>query len=184
MPEKTRSDEWNIDMMHSEFVRLFGMDITDISDWKTSEEITDQKAFDILLRLAKRRYEQQRQRYGELMHSAERQIALHVLDASWKKHLQNMDHLQMGIGLRGYAQKNPLNEYKKEAFQLFEEMMTNFKRMLISYICKLELSDDEINEMRRSHEERDANLNAVQARNGTCGCGSGLKFKHCCGKLK
>ncbi|MDR0449091.1 MAG: preprotein translocase subunit SecA [Rickettsiales bacterium] len=180
IPEKTRPDGWNIELMHSEFIKLFGMDITDIGDWKTSEEITEMKAFEILLRLAKKRYENQRQRYGKLMYSAEKQIALHVLDASWKKHLQNMDYLQTGIGLRGYGQKNPLNEYKKEAFMLFEDMMINFKRMLISYICKLELSDAELEDMRRAHEQSDAALN----RNDICSCGSGLKYKHCCGKLK
>ncbi|MDR0319823.1 MAG: preprotein translocase subunit SecA [Rickettsiales bacterium] len=180
IPEKSRPDEWNIELMHSEFIRLFGMDITDIGDWKTNAEITEMKAFETLLRLAKRRYESQRQRYGNGMFSAEKQIALHVLDAGWKKHLQNMDYLQTGIGLRGYGQKNPLNEYKKEAFALFEEMMANFKRALVAYICKLEMSESDIDEMKKQHEQADAALN----RNDACPCGSGLKYKHCCGKLK
>ncbi|MCL2629570.1 MAG: preprotein translocase subunit SecA [Alphaproteobacteria bacterium] len=180
MPEKVRSEDWNIEMMHSEFVRLFGLDIVDIWDWKTSDTITDHKAFEILHGLAKRRYEQQRTKYGELINAAEKQIALHAIDSCWKKHLQNMDYLQTGIGLRGYGQKNPLNEYKKEAFGLFEEMMNNMKRMLITYICKLELTNEEINEMRQQHEASDASLN----RNDKCPCESGLKYKHCCGKLK
>ncbi|MDR2685704.1 MAG: preprotein translocase subunit SecA [Rickettsiales bacterium] len=185
MPEKSRADEWNTEAMHNDFVRFFGMDITDIDAWKTSETITDQKAFETLLGLAKRRYENQRLKYGELMHSAERQISLHALDACWKKHLQNMDYLQTGIGLRGYGQKNPLYEYKKEAFQLFEDMMINFKRMLISYVCKLQLSEEEINAMRQSQEDSDASLNQTEERrNSACPCGSGLKYKHCCGKLK
>jgi preprotein translocase subunit SecA len=191
MPEKARSDEWNIDEMHEEFARVFGLDITDIWDWKTNETITDMQAFDILLKLAKRRYDNQRVRYGDLMNVAEKQIALHALDANWKKHLQNMDYLQTGIGLRGYAQKNPLYEYKKEAFALFADMMTTFKRMVIAYICKFQMTDDEIRAMQKQHEEADANLQAntqqvptaQPSRNDLCPCGSGLRYKHCHGKL-
>jgi len=197
IPEKSRPDAWNMTGIHDAMLRTFGIDITDLEAWKTDDSITEYKAFEGLLRLAKQRYEHQRERYGdELMKQAQRQTALHALDANWRKHLASMDHLQTGIGLRGYAQKNPLYEYKREAFDLFRNMMFNFKAMALTYICRLELSREEVDDMKKEHEQRDAGLNPMDnagdgaarpqgtGRNDLCPCGSGLKYKHCCGKLK
>ncbi|MCL1902677.1 MAG: preprotein translocase subunit SecA [Alphaproteobacteria bacterium] len=190
IPEKSRPEDWNMTGIHDAMMRTFGIDITDLDSWKTNEGMTEHKAFEDLMRLARGRYEYQRERYGaEMMSSAERQTALHSLDTNWRKHLAAMDHLQTGIGLRGYAQKNPLYEYKREAFDLFRNMMMNFKSMALAYICRLELSREDIDDMKAEHDARDAGLNssannAAPSRNDACPCGSGFKYKHCCGKLK
>ena len=188
IPEKTRPEDWNIAGIHDAMQRVFGMDITDLDSWKTDESITEQKAYESLLRLAQNRYDHQAERYGpELMQTAQKQMMLSALDNTWRKHLQAMDMLQSGIGLRGYAQKNPLYEYKREAFELFRGMMNNFKSMSMAYLCRMELSRDDIDATKREHEERDATLNTAPGttnRNALCPCGSGLKYKHCCGKLK
>ncbi len=193
IPEKSTTEDWNIDRMREQMLMTFGLNITDMDKWRNDPEITDVKAFQALHGLARDRYDAQRKRYGnELMHQAERQVTLHALDTCWKKHLQNMDHLQAGIGLRGYGQKNPLNEYKKEAFELFAEMMYHFKVMALTYICRLELSRDDLDAMKRDQEQHDENLNEADvaenqgtkvSRNDQCPCGSGKKYKHCCGKL-
>ena len=98
-----------------------------------------------------------------------------------------MDYLQSAIGLRGYAQKNPLYEYKREALDLFKNTVNNFKIMSISYICRMELTRDDVAATEAERAKHDAGLNQATGsdsrRNAPCPCGSGLKFKHCCGKL-
>ena len=188
IPEKAHQMDWNIKGIHDAMLRVFALDITDIEKWKTDENITERKAFETLVNLATRRYEHQAAKYGpELMQMASRQMMLGALDAVWKKHLQQMDYLQSAIGLRGYAQKNPLYEYKNEALELFKNTVNNFKIMSISYICRMELTREDVNATEKQRAERDAALNQATGdsrRNAPCPCGSGKKFKHCCGKLQ
>ena len=187
IPEKAMPADWNVAGIHNAMMRVFALDITDIEKWKTDETITERKAFDTLLNLALRRYEHQATKYGtELMQMASRQMMLGALDAVWKKHLQQMDYLQSAIGLRGYAQKNPLYEYKREALDLFKNTVNNFKIMSVSYICRMELTRDDVTATEAERAKHDAGLNQAMGdsrRNAPCPCGSGLKFKHCCGKL-
>ena len=113
-------------------------------------------------------------------------MMLGALDSVWKKHLQQMDYLQSAIGLRGYAQKNPLYEYKREALELFKNTVNNFKIMSISYICRMELTREDVaatEAERMKHDEKLNQATGSERRNSPCPCGSGLKFKHCCGKL-
>ena len=187
IPEKAMPADWNLDGIHNAMMRVFALDITDIEQWKTSEDITERKAYDILFNLALRRYESQAAKYGpELMQMASRQMMLGALDAVWKKHLQQMDYLQSAIGLRGYAQKNPLYEYKREALELFKNTVNNFKIMSMSYICRMELTREDVAATEAARAKHDAGLNQAtgnERRNAPCPCGSGLKYKHCCGKL-
>ena len=188
IPEKVMPADWNIAGIHNAMLRVFAMDITDIEKWKTDEQITERKAFEILQNLALRRYDAQAAKYGpELMQMASRQMMLGALDAVWKKHLQQMDYLQSSIGLRGYAQKNPLYEYKREALELFKNTINNFKIMSMSYICRMELTREDVAATAAEHAKHDAGLNQAAGsnnrRNALCPCGSGQKFKHCCGKL-
>ena len=188
IPEKAMPADWNLTGIHNAMLRVFAMDITDIEKWKTDEQITERKAFEVLQNLALRRYEAQATKYGpELMQMASRQMMLGALDAVWKKHLQQMDYLQSAIGLRGYAQKNPLYEYKREALDLFKNTINNFKIMSISYICRMELTRENVAATAAEHAKHDAGLNQAAGmdarRNALCPCGSGQKFKHCCGKL-
>ena len=186
IPEKVMPADWNIDAIHNAMLQTFALDITDIEKWKTDEEITDRKAYEVLNGLALRRYEQQTEKYGaELMQMASRQMMLGALDAVWKRHLQQMDYLQTAIGLRGYAQKNPLYEYKREALGLFKNTINNFKAMSVAYICRMELTREKVDAAAAEHAKHDADMNqSTEARrNAPCPCGSGLKYKHCHGKL-
>ena len=188
MPEKSMPADWNLVAIHNAMMRVFALDITDIEKWKTDEAITERKAYEVLVNLATQRYQHQAQKYGpELMQMASRQMMLGALDAVWKKHLQQMDYLQSAIGLRGYAQKNPLYEYKREALDLFKNTVNNFKIMSLSYICRMELTRDDVAATEAERAKHDAGLNQATGgdarRNAPCPCGSGVKFKHCCGKL-
>ena len=187
IPEKALPADWNIKGLHDAMVRVFALDITDIEQWKADETITERKAYDTLLQLALQRYRQQAEKYGpDMMQMATRQMMLGALDSVWKQHLQQMDYLQTGIGLRGYAQKNPLYEYKREALGLFKNTINNFKIMSVAYISRMELTRADVDATERQRAEHDQALNsgADARRNAPCPCGSGLKYKHCCGKLK
>ena len=187
IPEKALPADWNLDAIHNAMMRVFALDITDIEKWKTDETITERKAYDTLLGLAMRRYASQAAKYGtDLMQMASKQMMLGALDSVWKKHLQQMDYLQSAIGLRGYAQKNPLYEYKREALELFKNTINNFKIMSVSYICRMELTREDVAATEAERTKHDEKLNQATGdarRNAPCPCGSGLKFKHCCGKL-
>lgn len=194
IPEKAHPSDWNINGIHDDMMRVFALDITDLEKWKTDESISERGAFDILQKLANNRYDQQCEKYGpDLMLVAQRQMMLAALDTVWKRHLQQMDYLQGAIGLRGYAQKNPLYEYKSEALELFKNTIQNFKSMSVAYVCRMQLTREDVNATAQQHAQHDSALNQSQAgnnmanmnisRNALCPCGSGLKYKHCHGKL-
>ena len=146
-----------------------------------------------------------------LMRAAEKQILLQVLDTLWKGHLLQLDHLRQGIGLRAYAQRDPLNEYKQEAFALFETMMHNLRIHTCQLLAFVELRTDSSAQSQGSESfEADVSGGDVPARvspggkkgalqsggaksgvarsakiprNAPCPCGSGRKYKQCHGKL-
>ena len=187
IPEKSHPADWNVRGIHDAMLRVFALDITDIEKWTTDETISERRAYETLYNLAMRRYNHQAEKYGpELMQMATRQMMLGALDSVWKRHLQQMDYLQTAIGLRGYAQKNPLYEYKREALGLFKNTINNFKIMSVSYVCRMELTHENVAKTERERAQHDAELNQAgeARRNAPCPCGSGLKYKHCCGKLK
>ena len=187
IPEKSHPADWNVRGIHDAMLRVFALDITDIEKWTTDETISERRAYETLYNLAMRRYNHQAEKYGpELMQMATRQMMLGALDSVWKRHLQQMDYLQTAIGLRGYAQKNPLYEYKREALGLFKNTINNFKIMSVSYVCRMELTHEDVAKTERERAQHDAELNQAgeARRNAPCPCGSGLKYKHCCGKLK
>ena len=187
IPEKSHPADWNVRGIHDAMLRVFALDITDIEKWTTDETISERRAYETLYNLAMRRYNRQAEKYGpELMQMATRQMMLGALDSVWKRHLQQMDYLQTAIGLRGYAQKNPLYEYKREALGLFKNTINNFKIMSVSYVCRMELTHEDVAKTERERAQHDAELNQAgeARRNAPCPCGSGLKYKHCCGKLK
>ena len=194
IPEKAHQMDWNLDGIHDDMMRMFALDITDLDNWKTDESVSERVAYDTLFNLAMRRYNQQCEKYGpELIQIAQRQMMLGALDSVWKRHLQQMDYLQGSIGLRGYAQKNPLYEYKTEALELFKTTIQNFKSVSVAYICRMEYTQEDIDSTAQQQAQHDSELNQNTSennmanlnisRNALCPCGSGLKYKHCHGKL-
>jgi preprotein translocase subunit SecA len=119
-----------------------GLDLP-IADWAAEEGIADEEIRDRLTDTGDRRMAEKAANYGpELMRLAEKSVLLQVLDQIWKEHLLSLDHLRQGIGLRAYAQKDPLNEYKQEAFNLFENMLVALRETVTQVLCHMEISDD------------------------------------------
>ena len=128
------------------------------------------------------------------MRYLEKVILLQVIDTQWKDHLLAMDHLKEGIGLRGYGQKDPLVEYKKEAFDMFAEMTSRISTEVVSRIFKIQVQKKEALQREpvqpgRINYNRGDGSTAAQTvrtakksgRNDPCPCGSGKKYKKCCG---
>ncbi|MDW7998069.1 MAG: preprotein translocase subunit SecA [Thermodesulfovibrio sp.] len=137
-------------------------------------------------------YELKEQKIGtNLMRDIEKMVFLHVIDTKWKDHLLGIDHLKEGIGLRGYAQKDPLVEYKKEAFELFEDMSRNIVSEILTRLFKIQVREESEVKVARRHQisrsDGDSPAEPIKkphkiGRNEPCPCGSGRKYKKCCGR--
>ncbi|MFZ5776387.1 MAG: preprotein translocase subunit SecA [Thermodesulfobacteriota bacterium] len=198
--ERIPSEDWDWQGVAERMTAMFGF----VPDWTSEqrEELDRDGFFDLVLDALKARYQEREQEMGsETMRHLERVILLQIVDAHWKEHLLNMDHLKEGIGLRGYGQKNPLDEYKKEGFNMFQRMIETVKGQTVSTLFRLQLvREDEVAELERQQREReqrqqmqlhhgDAEEEGRQpvehgdkvGRNTLCPCGSGKKYKRCCG---
>ncbi|ACI20371.1 preprotein translocase subunit SecA [Thermodesulfovibrio yellowstonii] len=154
---------------------------------KSKDEIKE-----YLLEKLREAYEKKEQKIGqELMRDVEKMIFLHVIDTKWKDHLLGIDHIKEGIGLRGYAQRDPLVEYKKEAFELFEEMSRNIISDILTRLFKIQIKEESQVKVARAQKiqrsDGDGARRPVEkpkkiGRNDPCPCGSGKKYKKCCGK--
>ena len=115
-----------------------------------------------------------------------RNIFLSVIDEDWRNHLNAMDYLRQGIGLRSYAQKNPKNEYKRESFEMFEEMLSVNNLETIKILSKIKITNPNVSDKLTKDDNSGVNMdkkNTDVSRNSLCPCGSGKKYKRCCGKL-
>ncbi len=171
------------------------------------QELDEESFAARLQEFASQGYAAQEERIGlEGMRYLERVIFLQMVDTYWKEHLLNMDHLKEGIGLRGYGQKNPLNEYKREGFEMFANMIETVKGQTLKTLFRIQIKNDEdlahdesIEKRKRQQAEmrlsRGSQESAKQqqpmkregekvGRNDPCPCGSGKKYKKCCGRLK
>ena len=129
-------------LLREEALRLLGLDLP-IDEWAAEEGIADEEIADRLRKQSASKMAAKAANYGaELMRLAEKSLLLQLLDQTWKEHLLALDHLRQGIGLRAYGQKDPLNEYKREAFDMFEGMLDNLWETVTSVMCHLELSVD------------------------------------------
>jgi preprotein translocase subunit SecA len=142
IPEKAYAEQWDVDGLHEEALRLLGLDLP-IKDWAQEEGIADEEIRTRLTDASNRKMASKTANYGaELMRLAEKSLLLQLLDQTWKEHLLGLDHLRQGIGLRAYGQKDPLNEYKREAFDMFEAMLAGLRETVTSVMCHLEMSID------------------------------------------
>jgi preprotein translocase subunit SecA len=139
IPENALPEQWDIAGLHAECLRLLGLDLP-LAEWAKEEGINNDAVEERIIAAADRRMAEKAANYGpELMRMAEKSLLLQLLDQSWKDHLLSLDHLRQAINLRAYAQRDPLNEYKREAFDLFEEMLVNLRQQLTSVLSHVEL---------------------------------------------
>jgi preprotein translocase subunit SecA len=139
LPENSLPDQWDMAGLQSEIGRLLNLDLP-VADWAKEEGIAEDNIRERVTEAADAKMAQKAANYGaELMRLAERSLLLQILDQTWKEHLLSLDHLRQGINLRAYAQRDPLNEYKHEAFVLFQEMLGHLREAVTSVLCHVEL---------------------------------------------
>jgi preprotein translocase subunit SecA len=225
---KVHPDNWDIKGLKDSIFTRFGVDI--LAEGIKPESLSRQELGDAIFEKLKERYDAKEKLIGpDAMRYHERMIMLSVLDSQWKDHLRDMDHLKEGIGLRGYGQHDPLVEYKRESFDMFEAMMTRFQEETARYLYLMQIlerpaatpepqphapgtdgngsrpprnvstSIDELEESFQRKKKREleqarmagsGEAQTVQqvvrgaakvGRNDPCPCGSGKKYKKCCG---
>ena len=139
IPEKAYAEQWEIGALHADTLRVLGLDLP-IEDWSKEEGIADEEIRERLFEASDRAMAEKVARYGpEIMRVAEKTLLLQILDETWKDHLLSLDHLREGIGLRAYGQRDPLNEYKREAFDMFESLLSRFRESITMVLAHLEL---------------------------------------------
>ncbi|UTW52977.1 preprotein translocase subunit SecA [bacterium SCSIO 12827] len=142
MPEKAYAEQWAMDTLHEEILRVFGLDLP-VQEWAKEEGIADAEIRDRLTQAVDGQIAAKAANAGpEIFRSVEKAVLLQLLDQLWKDHLLTLDHLRHGIGLRAYGQRDPLNEYKQEAFALFEEMLVGLRERTTMMLAHVELSMD------------------------------------------
>ena len=137
-PEKAHADDWNIKGLKDAIFTRFGVDF--LAEGIKTEELNREELGDAIFEKLKERYDAKEKLIGpDAMRHHERMIMLSVIDQQWKDHLLSMDHLKEGIGLRGYGQHDPLVEYKKESFEMFEAMMQRFQEDTVRYLYLMQI---------------------------------------------
>ena len=184
IPQNSYHDQWLAEQLHNDAQRVLGVDAP-IAEWFAEDGIAETEIEERLIEASDRRMAEKAVRLGpDIMRMAEKSLLLQVLDQQWKEHLLGLDQLRQGISLRAYAQKDPLNEYKREAFLMFESMLASLRETTSMVLAHVEL---------RTETADDSNAAAANpaaaappqkvTRNAPCPCGSGKKYKHCHGAI-
>jgi preprotein translocase subunit SecA len=139
IPQNSLVEQWDIAGLHAECLRLLALDLP-LAEWTKEEGIGGAEVGERISTAADRKMAEKSANYGpDLMRMAEKSLLLQLLDQTWKDHLLTLDHLRQGINLRAYGQRDPLNEYKREAFELFEAMLANLRQHVTSVLSHVEL---------------------------------------------
>ena len=142
IPDNSLPEQWNTQALHAECLRLLDLDLP-IAEWAKEEGVRGDEIEERIVAAADRKMAEKTANYGaDVMRMAEKSLLLRLLDQTWKDHLLSLDHLRQGINLRAYAQRDPLNEYKREAFELFEGMLVHLRDQITSVLSHIELRFD------------------------------------------
>ncbi|MGH6894868.1 MAG: preprotein translocase subunit SecA [Dongiaceae bacterium] len=203
IPEKAFPEQWETAGLHEEVLRLFGINLP-VADWAKEEGIADEAIRERVTDAVERKMAEKAVRIGpEVMRVAEKTLLLQILDQNWKEHLLALDHLRHAIGLRAYGQRDPLNEYKREAFDMFESLLTRLREQITQLLSHIEIRQPEPLQPVATPQPVRAQVAAMAnggeaparadpgnpanwknvSRNAACPCGSGKKYKHCHGRL-
>jgi preprotein translocase subunit SecA len=212
IPPQSLEEQWDIEGLEKSLHTDFTLQLP-IGQWLEEDSRLDEETLRArVIELVQEDYQTRYADVGTQMREVERQIMLQVLDTQWKDHLANMDQLRQGIGLRAYAQKNPKQEYKRESFAMFEELLANIKYETIRFLSHIQVaSDDDMRKLeaqrRKEQEGREyqhakstdliqepgeesapaaqpvQRLGPKVGRNDPCPCGSEKKYKQCHGKI-
>jgi len=143
MPETAYAEQWDIKGLHEEVLRITGLDLP-VADWAKEEGIADSEMRQRIADAIDRKMAEKAANFGpDIMRQVEKSLLLQILDQTWKDHLLVLDHLRQGIVLRAYGQKDPLNEYKREAFNLFERMLVAMRETVTQYLAHVQIRAEE-----------------------------------------
>jgi len=212
IPINSIEEQWQVSELELSLSNEFGI-VLPLQKWLDDDDQVDDVAMlDRIVKHFEQEYQNKVDFLGdEIISGYEKDLLLMILDRHWKEHLAAMDYLRQGIGLRGYAQKNPVQEYKRESFEMFTDMLEGIKYEAIQSLTRVQIrSEAQVEALERSQAE-DENIKMEHAsannllsadedrasehqpyvrkekklgRNQPCWCGSGKKFKQCHGKLQ
>ena len=217
VPPQSMEEQWNIPGLEEAIKQEFNLEFN-IAQWlEDDDNLHEETLRERVIKEMEQTYAEKEQLAGsETVRHFEKAVMLQILDQQWKEHLQAMDHLRQGIHLRGYAQKNPKQEYKRESFEMFSTMLDRIKQDTLGIVTKVEVrteedveavesqrrqiegmefqhasagtlsASEEVAEMEAEAESEDKPFVRSErkvGRNEPCPCGSGKKYKQCCGKL-
>ena len=213
IPEKAYAEQWDAAGLHNEVENIFGIDLP-VVEWTKEEGIADEEVRERILKAVESRAATRAVEYSpEVMRYVEKAILLQTLDHHWRDHIVDLDHLRQYVGLRGYGQRDPLNEYKSDAFELFQGLLAKLRTEVVRQLMHVQiqtgpqppLEETPLPAMLASHIDPLTGENEVEQaglwqdvpavdpnnpqtwdrvqRNAPCPCGSGRKYKHCHGAL-
>jgi preprotein translocase subunit SecA len=212
LPPRSYAEQWNAEGLYAAAMEKLALDVPVIT-WAKEEGVDQDAMRDRLYEASDALMTQKVEAFGaDTMRQIEKQFLLQTIDTKWREHLVTLEHLRSVIGFRGYAQRDPLSEYKTEAFQLFEHLLDSLREDVTQKLAQVRpMTEEESQALFRQMQERQAALNAPVAsaavaaaprqpvlagfdesdpatwgnpgRNDPCPCGSGEKFKHCHGRL-
>ncbi|WP_415922386.1 preprotein translocase subunit SecA [Tateyamaria sp. SN6-1] len=212
MPEGSYADQWDSEGLYAAVIENLGVNAP-VMEWCEEEGVDDEQIRERLIAASDAMLAEKLEAFGaENMRSIEKQLVLQAIDSKWREHLLTLEHLRSVVGFRGYAQRDPLNEYKNEAFQLFEVMLESLRTEVTNKLARIRpLTEEEQQEMLAQVAAQQAAAQQVAAedalpeptaeavangfdasdpstwgspgRNDPCPCGSGKKFKHCHGRV-
>ena len=152
IPEGAYAEQWNTQELHTEVQRLLGLDLP-IAEWAKEEGIAEAEIIERLMDASDRKMSAKMANVGvDTWRRVEKSVVLQTLDQHWKEHLLNLDHLRQGINLRAFGQRDPLNEYKTEAFAMFEIMLNTMRENIVATLSMVEIStgsDDALNRLQQ-----------------------------------
>ncbi len=214
MPPKTYADQWDTQGFYAAVIEQLNVDVPIIA-WCEEDGVDDEVIRERLMKATDELMAKKAEAFGEEnMRNIEKQLLLQAIDTKWRDHLLTLEHLRSVVGFRSYAQRDPLNEYKNEAFQLFETMLDSLRQDVTQKLGQIQpMSEEQRREMMQEMAARQAAMQAAATeaadeaseqaeaaapgfdendpstwgnpgRNDLCPCGSGKKFKHCHGEIK
>ena len=159
MPQGSYADQWNAQGFYADAIEQLGLDVP-LMEWMEEEGVDEEEIRERLIKAADEMMAQKTEQFGaDNMRSIEKQILLQTIDAKWREHLLTLEHLRSVVGFRGYAQRDPLNEYKNESFQLFETMLDSLRTDVTQKLSRIRLMSEE--EQRAMAEEMAAHQAAA-----------------------
>mgnify|MGYP003289162945 CR=1 FL=1 len=193
-PERSNPSDWNAEELTKEVSRKFAVDAP-FNTWINELGIIPETMIERVDALVQKNIDSKMAILPEeLRNNLEKSVLIQTIDQSWKEHLQILDFMKTAINLRAYGQKNPLNEYKREAFILFESLLNKVRERVTEIICQMQfqIQSKPSEELKESHPtpvnpttgNPFATPEGQISRNAPCPCGSNKKYKHCCGAIK